>query len=142
MSAEEGKQAVLALIGGRDPERTLGEMRERHARQPPPVRDASATYDVLGRKQFRRSSIWWLMRWIPGLVDRVAVVPPGAIPEQGTDENGSFSFIQCPCGARPVARPEIEKCVGCERYYVVTPDAGKVIVAYGDMPIPGAPASE
>lgn len=139
MSAE-GREAVLALVGGPNPERTLEDIRRRHEELPPLVRDPLSSYDLLGRKQFTRSSIWWLLRWIPGLADRVAVVPPGAIPEQGTDENGTYCFIECPCGAKPVARTATEKCAGCERYYVVSPDGGRVVVLYGDMQIPGAAA--
>jgi hypothetical protein len=142
VSAEEGRAAVLALIGGTNPERTLEGIRERHGERPPLIRDPSAVYDRLGRKQFQRSSIWWLLRWIPGLADRVALVPAGAVPEQGTDELGSYSFITCPCGARPVARAQIDKCTGCERYYVISPDGGRVVVLYGDMEIPGTPASQ
>lgn len=142
MSAEEGRQAVLALIGGREPERTLEDIRRRHEERRPLVRDPLATYDVLGRKQFTRSSIWSFLRWIPGLAERVAIVPPRAIPQQGSDENGTYAFIECPCGAKPVARAAIEKCVGCERYYVVSPDGGRVVVLYGDMPLPGATASK
>lgn len=141
-AAEAGKRAVLALVGGRDPERTLEEIRRRHEGRPPLARDPLSTYDVLGRKQFTRSSIWWLLRWIPGLADRLAIVPPTAIPEQGTDENGTYAFIECPCGAKPVARVAIERCVGCERYYVISPDGGRVVVLYGEMPIPGATASK
>lgn len=141
-ASEAGKAAVLALIGGRNPERTLEDIRRRHEELPPLVLDPLATYDTLGRKQFTRSSIWSFLRWIPGLADRLAVVPPTAIPEQGTDENGIYGFIECPCGAKPVARAAIDKCVGCERYYVISPDGGRVVVLYGDMPIPGATASK
>jgi hypothetical protein len=141
-ASEAGRAAALALVGGRDPERTLEDIRRRHEQRSTRVPDPLATYDTLGRKQFTRSSIWSFLRWIPGLAGRLAVVPPSAIPEQGADENGIYSFIECPCGAQPVARAAIEKCVGCERYYVISPDGGRVVVLYGDMPIPGATASK
>lgn len=142
MSAQEGRQAVLALAGGRDPERTLEEIRQRAADRSREPRDSWATYDELGRKQPWKFGFMRILRAIPALAERVAVVPPRAVVEQGTDEKGPYSLIECPCSAKPVARVEIEKCPGCERYYACVPESDKVIVAYGDMDVPGAPASK
>lgn len=139
--AEEGKRAVNALVGGTNPERTLEGIRRRHEEGRPFLPGPSSTYDRLGRKQFTRSSFWTMLRWIPGLLERAVVIPASAVEEQGSDELGDYCLVKCPCGARPVARPCIDKCPGCERYYVVSPDGGRVIVAYGDMEVPKPPAS-
>jgi hypothetical protein len=66
---------------------------------------------------------------------RVRRVPSSAIVEDGTDDSGEFSCVECPCTARPVVRSKLEKCLGCERYYVEI-EPGAVYVAYGEMPPP------
>lgn len=70
---------------------------------------------------------------------RVRKVPISAISEDGTDSEGDFAFVACPCGAHPVVRSQIAKCDGCERWYIV-PELGAVFVIYGDMEPPPPPS--
>lgn len=108
-------------------------------------RAANDGYDGLGRPQPRR------MFTVPGCLmmiariepARVRRIPVSAIAEEGVDDNGGFSMVACPCGAKPVAQERLAKCPGCERYYVHV-RVGNVYVVYGAMeppPLPGSSSS-
>jgi hypothetical protein len=89
-------------------------------------------FDSLGRKIPRRLGIAdYLLTIARSEPARVRRVPSQAVVEEGEDEHGSFSFVTCPCGARPVVRQRLEKCDGCARNYVRF-EGGAVFVAYGD----------
>lgn len=94
------------------------------------------TYDALGRKNPRRLGtpdyLLLIARADPARVRRI---PASAIEEEGVDDIGEFSFVNCPCGQRPVVRPKLEKCNGCGRNYVRI-EIGAIWVLYGDMPVP------
>ncbi len=70
---------------------------------------------------------------------RVRRVPAAAIVEQGVDDDGDFSLVACPCGARPVIRLALIPCSGseCERWYVQVETS--VWVTYGAMTPPPLP---
>jgi hypothetical protein len=106
--------------------------------QDTPVRGAGgpfAEYDLLGRKQPRRFGnhdyLLMIARIEPARVRRV---PAAAIDEEGIDEEGEFALLECPCGARPVVRPKLERCQ-CERYFVLIA-AGSIWVTYGETKPP------
>lgn len=99
-----------------------------------------AEYDTLDRKQPRRHGLpdylLLIARIAPGRVRRV---PSSAIEDEGLDDElGDFAFVNCPCGARPVVRDDLEKCNGCERYYVLV-ERGRVYLTYGAMSPPELP---
>lgn len=138
---EEFRDEMLASLAGSlaSVERKLNETPKAQL-LPPVARDPLADYDRLGRKQPTRMSFLHLVRAIPGLPGRLGRVPAAAIVEQGNDGIGEYSLVQCPCSAHPIVRPSIAKCDGCERYYV---SYGVVVmVAYGEMNIPGAIADQ
>lgn len=98
----------------------------------PRLRDPTADYDRLGRKQPRRYSILRLAFAIPAFPERTRAVPAHAVVEETEGE----ALIHCPCGARPVAVPDAwTACTGCERWYAFI--AGKALVFYGSMDVPG-----
>lgn len=70
---------------------------------------------------------------------RVRKIPLSAITEDGVDADGDFAFVACPCGAHPVARSNIAKCEGCERWYVLA-ELGAAYVIYGNMEPPPPPS--
>ncbi len=75
--------------------------------------------------------------WDP---DRVRLVPSVAVTEEGDDDVGEFALVACPCGAHPIVRPRLVRCVGddCERWYTYM-NGGKVFVVYGEMAPPPRP---
>src|SRR5205807_74066 len=91
--------------------------------------------DALGRMMPRRvpvsTYIEIALRSQPG---RLREVPRAAVEEDGHDDDGPFAMVRCPCGHQPVARYEIAKCSGCERYYVAC--GPKTFVLYGAMDLP------
>lgn len=94
-------------------------------------------YDHLGRRQPRRLSIATLLgtaRYTAS--ERLRKVPAAAIVGAGDDDSGDFSLVSCSCGHRPVVRIDLNKCPGCERWFMVT--GGQVWVVYGDMEPPSA----
>lgn len=68
--------------------------------------------------------------------ERMRLVPACAIAEQGVDDEGDFSLVDCPCGAKPVVRTSIAPCGGCERWYAHL-RVDRVVVVYGGMTPPG-----
>lgn len=94
--------------------------------------------DLLGRTFGRRlpmtTYIDLMMRSKP---ERVREVPRAAIEEDGHDDDGPFAMVKCPCGHQPIAHYCIEKCSGCQRYYLTF--GPKVFVIYGDMEPPALP---
>ena len=66
---------------------------------------------------------------------RVRRVPDSGVEDQGSDEDGAFAFVDCPCSSRPVVRDRIAKCPGCERWYVYI-EGRQVYVTYGEMAPP------
>lgn len=98
-----------------------------------------AEYDTLDRKQPRRHGIPDYLLMIARIEPaRVRRVPSVAIEDEGTDDAGGFAFVNCPCGARPIVRDDLEKCKGCERYYVLV-STGRVYLTYGAMSPPALP---
>lgn len=77
----------------------------------------------------------YLSAALQGSWDRVRRVPGSAITEDGVDDEGDFAFVACPCGAHPVVRDKVEKCPGCERWYLLVA-LGSVWVIYGEMTPP------
>lgn len=96
-------------------------------------------FDAIGRKRPQRLTIAHYLLEVARIdPERVRRVPAAAIEEEGVDEIGEFSYVKCPCGMRPVVRPTLEKCTGCDRNYVHI-DLGAVYVAYGNMAPPPLP---
>lgn len=98
-------------------------------------------FDRLGRRLPRKlpltNYVELAMRSKP---ERVREIPRSAITEDGVDEEGHFAMVTCPCGRHPIARYQIEKCPGCERFYLLV--APLVFVLYGDMEPPALPVQE
>lgn len=96
--------------------------------------DHTAEYDRLDRKEGHWVGFPHYLLHVDLLKRRTRKVPLRAVAEYGEDEDGEFALIECPCGAKPIAKTDIEKCPGCERYYLLT---GKgPLVLYGDMEPP------
>lgn len=94
--------------------------------------------DRLGRMKphLIGSPLAWLLV-VPHAQERIRAVPDLAIVEEGETE----VLVICPCGSHPVLPSEdianaLTKCPGCERWYLAHGE--RVLVIYGDMPIPGA----
>jgi hypothetical protein len=101
--------------------------------------DHTGEYDRLDRKEPVVMDNAHYMLYLPGLKQRTRRVPGRAV-EFGEDDEGDYAFIECPCGAKPIARAGIEKCPGCERRYLLT---GKgPLVVYGDMEPPSQKVSD
>lgn len=93
--------------------------------------------DRLDRRQPHRIPISnYLELAIRSAPGRLREVPRGAIEEDGFDEEGAFALVNCPCGGHPIARYSIDKCNGCQRYYVCA--GPKTFVIYGRMDPPEA----
>lgn len=94
--------------------------------------------DALGRKIPRRLVLAdYLLLIARSEPARVRRVPSQAIVEETEDEREApVSYVQCPCGEHPVVSATLEKCPGCERYYVRLEDGGLVFVVYGEMAPP------
>jgi hypothetical protein len=92
--------------------------------------------DRPGRRELRRLDIASFLltacRIDPARVRRV---PARAIAEEGSDDEGCFALLDCPCGARPIVHAALERCPDCERYYVLAGPAA-VYVCYGAMTPP------
>lgn len=98
-------------------------------------------FDSLGRKQPNRlGAPFYLLLIAKVAPTRVRRVPAAAITEEGDDDDGGFSCVTCPCGARPIVRSRLGRCTDCERWYVRV-ELGAVWVAYGEMPPPPVPSS-
>lgn len=96
-------------------------------------------YDRLGRRLPRRLPMTHFIELaVRSKPDRLREVPRRAVADDGVDDDGHFAMVECPCGGKPIVRYPIEKCGGCERYYVLV--APTVFVLYGDMALPGAEA--
>lgn len=93
--------------------------------------------DALDRKIPRRLEIAdYLLLIARSEPARVRRVPASAVVEEAAEDETEVAYVTCPCGAHPVARPALEKCVGCERHYVRFEQTGMVFVCYGDMEPP------
>lgn len=92
-------------------------------------------FDALGRQVPRPFRFPSFIAGIPGLMERMRVVPARAIEEQGEVE----TLVACPCGAHPIVTAALKPCPGeCERYYVAYGD--HTFVAYGGIEPPTAVA--
>jgi hypothetical protein len=92
-------------------------------------------HDALGRKQPRRLPLTeYIELMARSAGDRFREIPRVAIEEDGVDDDGPFAMVRCPCGRQPIVRYSIDKCAGCERYYVLC--VPSVFVIYGDMEPP------
>lgn len=97
---------------------------------------ASGGYDLLDRRAPRQLGLPdYLLVVARSEPARVRKVPRQAVVDDGHDDDGDFAFVACPCGARPIARERLERCSGCERYYVLVA-AAQVFVTYGEMAPP------
>jgi hypothetical protein len=96
--------------------------------------DHVGEYDRLDRKEGHWLELPHYLLQVDLLKQRARKVPVRAVAEYGEDEDGEFALIECPCGARPIAKTIIEKCRGCERYYLLTRKGP--LVLYGDMEPP------
>lgn len=105
-------------------------------------------YDHLGRKQPARLDYAMLIQGAARLVghrtvrEHIRRVPDRALADTGEDDQGNFALVNCPCGKKPVARPESTKCPGCDRWYVTAGNNPNVYVVYGDMQPPAIPNKE
>lgn len=99
--------------------------------------DRHSEFDRVDRKEPTLFEVAHYILFAPGLKQRSRNVPLKAIAEHGEDDDGPFALVECPCQSKPVVRATIEKCPGCERYYMLT--AKRVIVVYGAMKPPGQP---
>lgn len=129
-------------------ERTIDAYRRLEREQPPsepfdlPARfrnphDHASDFDALDRKDPVILGVPHFLLMIPGLKHRTRAVPARAVAEYGEDEDGQMAMIDCPCGAKPIARAGFEKCPGCERYYSIL-GGKRALVLYGAMPLPWA----
>jgi hypothetical protein len=112
--------------------------------QPPPWEDVAGRQagglftarDHLGRKVPRRLGIAdYLMVVARSEPARARRVPASAIVEEGCDDDGEFTLLACPCGAQPIVRSALAKCLGCERWFVQI-QQGRLYVAYGAVAAP------
>lgn len=100
-----------------------------------PTADDYRRTDRMGRRKPHMigTALGWLAL-IPGAADRIRNVPPQGIAE----DHETSVLLNCPCGRHPVLDREglsdFQKCPGCERWYMAHLD--RVLVVYGDMPIP------
>lgn len=103
------------------------------------LEESQVVHDRLGRKQPRRLPLThYIELMVRSASDRFREVPRAAIEEDGADDDGPFAMVRCPCGRQPIVRYSIEKCAGCERYYVLC--APTVFVVYGEMDPPTRPS--
>lgn len=106
-------------------------------------------YDALRRQLPRRVDFNLILRAIGAcrdehgqcFADRIRAVPALAVAESGSDDDGAYALVSCPCGAKRVVRASPVKCSGCERYFVLSA-SGAAFVLYGDMDVPRATALE
>lgn len=94
--------------------------------------------DALGRKQPRRIPVTTFLSTARHTAsEHLRKVPSRAVEEQGRDDAGDYSLVNCPCGGHPVVRALIAQCPGgCERWYVAP--GAQVWVVYAGMEPPSA----
>lgn len=95
--------------------------------------DRDSEYDHHGKVE-KKIDLGLAFRTYPALVARMREIPARAVTEEGDDDDGAYSMIVCPCGQKPIVRPELRKCEGCERWYLRFERAAWVL--YGDMDVP------
>jgi hypothetical protein len=122
--------------------RLLGPLRRWGWQRPRPVGGPFTDHDGFGRQLPTHMGIGHYLLLCAKLdPTRVRTVPRGGVVEEGVDEE-SYALVACPCGARPVVRPRLVRCEGCERWYCYV-DGRRVFVVYGAMeppPLPSSPA--
>lgn len=98
--------------------------------------DATSDFDRLDRKDLRPLRVAHFALFVPSMARRFRHVPMRGVAEYAEDDDGPFALIECPCGAKPIARAQIEQCPDCERYYTIL-DGKRALVFYGAMTPPG-----
>lgn len=114
-------------------ERTLNPPPEPRYRNP---HDRDSAYDGHGKIP-RRLDLALIVRSVPGMAERFRRVPGRAVVESGSDGDGPYALVECPCGQKPVVRAPLRQCSGCQRFYMLP--RATAWVFYGDMEPPPLP---